>query len=178
MGQYSSYQITLFIVYSQKRIVRIITRSNYQTHPRPFFFWQLNILYVYQLNEYMFGVLICKHDDTELAMAVSNMFIRNSKIHNSNTRCKNKSQRWKVDSKFASYSCRQQALVIWDSLSNDVTSISFYNSFKHNLKQFLIIRDSHWIYVSGSPLFAFLLLSSFLSYHVVCWVRFVQNAIS
>ena len=126
----------------QKRIVRIITLSHYQAHSRPLF-KQLNILDVYQLNEYMCAILIFKHVNTELPKYISDMFIKNCAIHTYNTRHKNQYHRWNVSTEFELYSCRHHAPTIWNSLPSYITSISFYNRFKRYLKQFLIARDSH-----------------------------------
>ena len=126
----------------QKRVVRNITLSHYQSHSRPLF-KQLNILNVYQLNEYLCAILIFKNEKSLLPEKLSDMFITNSTIHNHNTRNKKKYHRWCVNTNFASYSCRHHAPEIWNLLPTNITSISFYNSFKRNLKSFLIAHDSH-----------------------------------
>ena len=132
----------------QKRVVRNITLSHYQSHSRPLF-KQLNILNVYQLNEYLCAILIFKNEKSLLPEKLSDMFITNSTIHNHNTRNKKKYHRWCVNTNFASYSCRHHAPEIWNLLPTNITSISFYNSFKRNLKSFLIAHDSHWMYLSS-----------------------------
>ena len=78
------------------------------------------------------------------------------------------------------YSCRHHAPEIWNLLPTNITSISFYNSFKRSLKRFLIAHDSHWMYLSSSLPFSLSLslsfflplcyLLTFSSYHVVLYV--------
>ena len=121
----------------------------------------------------MCAILIFKNEKSQLPKNLSNMFIANSAIHNDNTRNKNKYHRWCVNTNFASYSCRHHAPEIWNLLPANITSISFHNSFKRNLKFLDCARLSLNVFIQLSSLsvslfpliFLLCYLLTFVSYH-------------
>ena len=69
----------------QKRIVRVLTNSNYRAHTAPLFS-KLKILSIYQLNSFYIGKFMFSYHNQLLPPSFRNLFTTNIEIHDYNTR--------------------------------------------------------------------------------------------
>ena len=69
----------------QKRIVRVLTNSNYRAHTAPLFS-KLKILSIYQLNSFHIGKFMYSYHNQLLPPSFRNLFTTNIEIHEYNTR--------------------------------------------------------------------------------------------
>ena len=80
---YSTRLRSIFML--QKKIVRIITFSNYTEESRPLF-KSLKILDIYELNTYLTGIFMYWYYHGNLPAYFINFFVQNESIHSYNTR--------------------------------------------------------------------------------------------
>ena len=69
----------------QKRLLRIITSSDYLAHTAPLF-KNCKILDIYQINKYMVAVFMYKYKNNDLPEVFKNMYATNDTIHTHSTR--------------------------------------------------------------------------------------------
>lgn len=132
---YPTHLKRLFIL--QKRIVRIITSSNYRDHSLPLFS-KLNILNVSNINFLQTASFVFNFLKGNLPQTFNNFFMKNSSYHSYNTRSCNDLHCSRPRTRLYDFSIRCQGPKIWNSLPNYIKEASHYTFFKHYLKQFLI----------------------------------------
>jgi hypothetical protein len=98
----------------QKKVIRIITNSEYFAHTAPLFV-NHNIMNVYKLHAYFVGVFVFKAINGDLPQYLCNMFSRNRVIRNSiNLRT------FYYMEKFSLMSIRYNGPKIWNSFPNNI----------------------------------------------------------
>ena len=121
----------------QKRCLRYCTNSHYLAHSKPLF-RQLNTLNIYSLNKYQNAVFVFKCIKGNAPSSFATMFQTNSKIHKYNTRNSLKLHIWNIDKQYMQQSVRYTGPTVWNSLPSSLTQYVYLNSFKKNLKIYLL----------------------------------------
>lgn len=125
----------------QKRIVRIITHSNYLAHTNPLFM-NLHLLNIFEINFFQIACFVYLFYNNDLPDVFHNFFVANNSIHNYNTRNSSNLHRFKCRTTLLSFSTRQRAPIIWNSLNSFIKSSSNYHLFKRKLKQNILINHN------------------------------------
>ena len=123
----------LSIFKTQKKIVRIMTFSNYNDDTNPLF-QSLKILNIYQLNTYPTAVFMYSYYHDKLPAFFKNFFITNDALHSYNTRSMSQIHIEFNRTNYGKFSIRYREAVVWNSLSSEIRNINFYNLFKKSLK--------------------------------------------
>ena len=121
----------------QKRAVRLITKSSYFAHSKPLFV-KLKVLPIFQLYEYNLGIFMFLFHKKLLPDLFNSLFIKNSDVHNYNTRIKSQ-----IRVEYGRYNFSQSILtykgpIFWNKLPNEIKESVSLNSFKTKLKHFLL----------------------------------------
>ena len=121
----------------QKKIVRIIENTKFRA-PTEDLFKKLKILKCHCIHKFQVAQFVYKYTENLLPPLFSYLFIQQSSVHNHNTRGNSKYRPWKFSISLSKRSIRYDGITFWNSLSNDIQTCQSLNSFKFNLKRFLI----------------------------------------
>ena len=118
----------------QKKIVTIMTFSNYTEESRPLF-KSIKIIDIYELNTYLTRIFMYWYSHSNLPAYFINFFVQNESIHSHNTRRSAK----KIHNEFkrtnyAKFSLRCKGATVWNSLPVDIKNIDSFNRFKKGLR--------------------------------------------
>ena len=116
----------------QKKIIRIITFSNYLAHTEPIF-KELNILPIHKLYFNRIGILMYKYTTGLLPEVMNELYTQVNEIHDYNTRNANKFHISSVTDTFSSISAR-----IWNALSDKIDVNVCFARFKVLFKSYLL----------------------------------------
>ena len=121
---------------TQKKVARIISFSNYNTHSKDIF-KQLHILPLNKLVVNKIGIMMYKYANNLLSLAINNLFTTNSDVHNYTTRQKhllhvNKSNINIYPKSFGNTSAR-----IWNAMQSEFEVNVSISKFKIALKIYL-----------------------------------------
>ena len=121
----------------QKKVVRICTHSHYLAHTKDLFV-QLNVLNIFQINDYQCAILIFKHEKKILHNSICCMINKNCNIHSYNTITRENYHLYPAAKNFTLQSFRHHAPKIWNSLSVEIRSCKTVNVLKKKLKKYLL----------------------------------------
>ena len=127
---YSTRLKSIFML--QKKIVSIISFSNYTEDLRPLF-KSLNILDIYELNIDLTGTFMCWYYHSHLPA----YFTKNESIHFYNTRSATKIHIEFTRTNYAKFSLMCKRATMWNSLPDDIKNIDSFNRFKKGLKLYI-----------------------------------------
>jgi len=123
----------------QKRIIRIINKSDFIAHTNPIFknlyLLKLEDIRKLQISQFMFMIR-----NNNSLINFQDMFILNNQIHSYNTRSSKLFHLPRARTKIRQYSIKYQGPVIFNSLSNDIKESVTYSSFTKKLKSHLISK--------------------------------------
>ena len=125
------------LVKLQKKIVRIIGNTAFRA-PTCDLFRNLKILKCPCIYKFQVAQFIYKYSENLLPPLFAYMFTQRSSIHNHNTRGKAQYLPLKFSTALAKRSLRYDGILFWNTLSKDIQKCQSINSFKFNLKRFLI----------------------------------------
>ena len=131
---YSTRLRSIFML--QKKIVRIITFSNYTEESRPLF-KSLKILDIYELNTYLTGIFMYWYYHGNLPAYFINFFVQNESIHSYGTRSATKIHIEFKRTNYAKFSLKYKGATMWNSLPDDIKNIDSFNRFKKGLKLYI-----------------------------------------
>ena len=131
---YSTRLRSIFML--QKKIVRIITFSNYTEESRPLF-KSLKILDIYELNTYLTGIFMYWYYHGNLPVYFINFFVQNESIHSYGTRSATKIHIEFKRTNYAKFSLKYKGATMWNSLPDDFKNIDSFNRFKKGLKLYI-----------------------------------------
>ena len=117
---------------TQKKIVRIITFSNYLAHTQPIFI-DLSILPLDKLILHRIGIIMYKIFNGMLPVIMNELYIKNRDIHSYNTRSSNLLRVPRGTMNFANISAR-----LWNVLVLNIDVNVSITIFKRNLKTYLL----------------------------------------
>ena len=122
----------------QRRIIRIITFSEFRCHTSPLFF-KLNVLKLNDVYKLKLGTLF--HNMINNKFTGTNNLIRLNSMHNHNTRLANTNNFYQTfsNSNLGLNTYTKMGLKFWREIPNDLKSAKLAN-FKLRLKQFLLIN--------------------------------------
>ena len=123
----------LSIFKTQKKIVGIMTFSNYNDDTKPLF-RSLKILNIYQLNTYLTAVFMYSYYHDKLPALFNNFFITNEALHSYNTRSMSQIHIEFNRTNYGKFSRRYRGAVVGNSLPSEIRNINFYNLFKKIVK--------------------------------------------
>ena len=124
---YSTRLSSIFML--QKKIVRIITFSNYTEELRRLF-KPLKILDIYELNTYLTRIFMYQYYHSNLPPYFINFFVQNESTHSYNTRSATKIHIEFKLTNYAKFSLRCKGAAMWNSLPGDIKKIDSFNHFK------------------------------------------------
>ena len=126
------------ILILQRRIIRIITFSEFRCHTSPLFF-KLNVLKLNDVYKLKLGTLF--HNMINNKFTGTNNLIRLNSMHNHNTRLANTNNFYQTfsNSNLGLNTYTKMGLKFWREIPNDLKSAKLAN-FKLRLKQFLLIN--------------------------------------
>ena len=131
------------LIKCQKKIIRIMTFSQYDAHSKPLFM-KLHILDLQKLIIHRIALMMYKHSVQLLPVPVSNLFIKNSSIHKYNTRSCNMLHT-KIGSSEVTYAnFSYHGVHIWNIMERNIPSSISYNGFKYLSKKFIQENDLHY----------------------------------
>ena len=119
----------------QKRIIRIITFSNYLAHTEPIF-KQLNILPVNKLYYNRIGIMMYKYNNGQLPEVMSELYKQNNQIHSHNTRSSNDFHIASGSDAFSNVSSRT-----WNTLMSKFDVNVSLSRFKSLSKSYMLHND-------------------------------------
>ena len=138
----STYPTRLLSIFkTQKKIVRIMTFSNYNDDTRPLF-ESLKILNIHQLNTYLRAVFMYSYYHDKLPAFFNNFFITNNALHSHNTRSVSQIHIEFNRTNYGKFSIRYRGAIVWNSLPSEIRNINFYNLFKKSLKLYVQKNDT------------------------------------
>ena len=125
----------------QKRAVRIIKSASYLAHTQPIFH-ALNILNIYKIYEFKVALFMYKMEMQLLPSLFSDMFVKNSDVHNYPTRyAHNLRVTCKHKTKLSEQSIGTAAISIWNHISVNLDTNCSICTFKYKLKKYLIYHN-------------------------------------
>ena len=128
------------IITLQKKIIRFITFSPYLAHTKNLFL-DANILPFKKLVIHRIGIQMFKFNLGLSPVALNNLFVRNSNIHNYNTRNKNKLRSAIGRHKFIYKNFRYISVHIWNNITDKIDTDTSLLTFKKQLKVLLFTDE-------------------------------------
>ena len=125
----------------KKTAVRIIKSASYLTHTQPIFH-ALNILNIYKIYEFKVSLFMYKMEMQLFPSLFSDMFVKNSDVHNYPTRhAHNLRAIRKHKTKVSEQSIRTAAISIWNHISVNLDTNCSICTFKYKPKKFLLYNN-------------------------------------
>ena len=131
---------TLPIITLQKKIIRYITFALYLAYTKNLFL-DTNILPFKKLVIHRIGIQMFKFNLGLSPVALNNLFVRNSNIHNYNTRSKNKLRSAIGRHKFIYKTLRYIGVHIWNNITDKIVTDNSLLTFKKQLKILLFTDE-------------------------------------
>ena len=133
---HKTYLTKLFI--SQKKIIRIITFSDYYAHTNPLF-TKLKLLKLCEIYSYFMCIFIYKYINSQLPSNIFDAFFTlTTSIHDYKTRHHSNLRPALHNTKASSFCIRVQGPKIWNSIPQDIKDCKLLNPFKYKLKNYLL----------------------------------------
>ena len=126
--------------FTKKKIIRFITFSPYLAHTKNLFL-DTNILPFKRLVIHRIGIQMFKFNLGLSPVALNNLFVRNSNIHNYNTRNKNKLRSAIGRHKFIYKNFRYISVHIWNNITDKIDTDTSLLAFKKQLKVLLFTDE-------------------------------------
>ena len=123
------------LIKGQKKMIRIITFSQYDAHRKPRFM-KLHILDLQKLIIHRIALMMNKYSVQLLLVLVSNLFIKNSSIHGYNTRPCNMLHTKIGSSEDTLTNFSYHGVHIWNIMERDILPSISYNCFKTHQKMY------------------------------------------
>ncbi len=137
----STYPSRLDALYKvQKKIIRIITFSEYQQESGPLFI-SLQLFNIYELNFYHIGLFMYSHTKGSLPSAFSNYFTLNNTIHQHYTRSSGKFHMKFKRTNYGRFSIKHKGPMIWNTLPDVLKNIRSLQMFRKKLKTFVLNQN-------------------------------------
>ena len=121
----------------QKRAVRIISKTPYDSHTKPLFH-ELNILPVSLLYDYQVICFMHSYVNNMLPETFDNLFVQNKSIHTYNTRSANDFRVPYGRTSFTNSNFICKAPELWNMLPTNIKQCSAVKGFKSKLKKHLL----------------------------------------
>ena len=134
---WSSAYVTSHIWLLQKRAVRVITNSLYQTHSAPLFL-QLKVLDIIKVNTFHIARFMFLYHNRLLPISLLNLFVTNNQIHSHDTRNANSYRPHSCRTNIRQFMILYQGPKIWNSLPSTMKHINSLSLFKKFLHCFLL----------------------------------------
>ena len=121
----------------QKRIIRIISHSDYLAHTKPLYL-KLNLLNIFGINLFQSSSFIFDYFKGNLPHCFQSFFLQNHNIHGHHTRSNNDLHQIFARTTFSKFSLRFRGSNIWNSLPSNIKDTEYKSIFKYLLKQYLV----------------------------------------
>ena len=109
----------------QKRVIRIISQTDYLAHTTPLF-QKLNLLNIYSLNSFQAACFVHDCLNNRLPACFNNFFLINKNLHNYNTRISNNLHIFPARTTLRKHSIKYRGPKIWNSLETEIKNINTY----------------------------------------------------
>jgi len=121
----------------QKRIIRIITKSDFRAHTAPLF-QNYNLLNLKNIHLFQIGQFMFSFQNNLLPKCFNNLFHKNSDVHNYNTRQKDNYRTIKTRTNIKQFTISCEGAKVWNSIPHELKSTTSQTSFKLKFKKYLI----------------------------------------
>jgi len=121
----------------QKKIIRIITFSPYCSHTQ-ILFQQLDILPFKKLVIHRLGLQMHKYEHGNLPEALHLLFVKNSSVHNYNTRNKGKLRPAMAKHAYRDKDFRFICVHVWNHICEHIKTDTSSSAFKKTLKKYIL----------------------------------------
>ena len=125
------------LVKLQKKIVRVISFSEYNAHTDQLFI-DYNIMKFVNLNIFLTGMFMYKVNNGLFPRIIQNIFVSNVDIHSYNTRQKYDYHIFPGHTNLSLFSIKYHGPKIWNQLPEQLRKIVSYHLFKRKLKQYYL----------------------------------------
>jgi hypothetical protein len=134
----STYKTNLKRIFLlQKRIVRILTNSEFRAHTAPLFN-ELKLLDIYNLNVFYTAKFMFSYHNHLLPPSFQNLFVTSHQIHNYNTRNASSYRSYACNTNVKQFTALFQGPKIWNSLPDDIKNTESYNCFRIGMLNHLL----------------------------------------
>ncbi len=120
----------------QKRAIRLITDSSYQSHTKSSFH-DLKTLTIFDINKLQTGLFMYRYNTHSLPNSFSNFMTKHKDIHKYNTRNASNYITTKYNSNIIKYSIKVTGPKVWNAINHDIMNSRTLNIFKTKLKKLL-----------------------------------------
>ena len=121
----------------QKKIIRIITFSNYTAETAPLF-KKLSILSIDNINNEAVAIFMFRYFNNGLPISFQNFFKLNKELHNYNTRSSTQIHKNYIRTNYKKYSTVNKGREIWNCLPNAIKDSKSLNIFKSKIRKHYI----------------------------------------
>lgn len=123
----------------QKKIIRIITFSDYRDHTLPLF-KKLSILPIDEINREKTALFMFRYFNKMLPMAFDKFFSLNRDLHSHNTRSSTKIHVDYVRTNYKKHSIKYRGSQTWNNLPPDIKMSKSIYIFKKKIKEYLLCK--------------------------------------
>ena len=124
----------------QKRVVRVITNSDYRAHSAPLFA-KLGILDVFQVNSFQIAKFMFYYHNLLLPPMFLNLFLTSGQVHSYGTRTASCYRPRSCRTSLKQFTILNQGPKIWKSLPISINSSSSFLTFKTKMLEFLFEKS-------------------------------------
>ena len=121
----------------QKKIVRVITFSKFNSHTQPLLY-ELKLLNIEKIHLFTVGIFMFKYVNDELPDAFDCMFSYRHEIHDYNTRGANQLHMEQFPTNIGLKGMRYYGAKLWNNIFLNFTDINSIHSFKARFKNMLL----------------------------------------
>ena len=121
----------------QKKVLRIITFSSYTAPSLPLF-TQLNLLNIYQINDFLIGSFSFSLSNKVLPLYFSDFCLENAQVHEYNTRNSKQLHKTYNRTNYGKYSTRNKIIDFWNRIPLFIKHSVSLKIFKKKLKQYIL----------------------------------------
>ena len=121
----------------QKKVLRIITFSPYTAPSLPLF-TQLNLLNIYQINDFLIGSFSFSLSNKVLPLYFSDFCLENAQVHEYNTRNSKQLHKTYNRTNYGKYSTRNKIIDFWNRIPLFIKHSVSLKIFKKKLKQYIL----------------------------------------
>ena len=125
----------------QRKAIRLITNSHYRADTAPLF-ERCKILTLPEIHVFKTALFMYRIHHDVAPVSFDNMFVRNSQIHNYDTRSRSKYHVPAFNLDTMKLSIRVKGVYIWNFVNSNVDAFCSFASFKISLRKFLLGNEA------------------------------------
>ena len=126
------------LVKLQKRIVRIISNSNFNEHTAQIF-CDLHIMKFESIHKFVTGVFMFKTINNLMPNFMRDLFVENQNIHDYDTRQKHNIHIFNYRTNIKFFSIKSNGPIVWNEIPHHIRQVPSIHIFKRKLKNILMM---------------------------------------